>query len=290
VFLRLTVLKPRPVVVGYEATVFSENFFFFGMSWLTQTLSSSVGRKLVMAITGLFLCSFLLVHLLINLQMLRHDGGQSFNWWAHFMGSNPLIRTMEVVLMLGFIFHIYDGLYLANKNRKARGANKYVVNHAAQNSQWAARNMALLGTLLLIFLIVHLGNFWVKSRFGLGGHLNEITVPGVDGPTEDLYSVSVIAFQNPFYVGLYALAQIALGYHLWHGFKSGFQTLGLNHRKYTPAIRSVGYGFAVVVSVLFAIIPVVMHFDKAHQPLQTASPLGAEGGAEASIVTPVQNQ
>ena len=256
------------------------------MSWLAQTLASTVGRKLVMATTGLFLCSFLLIHLLINLQMLRHDGGASFNWWAHFMGSNPVIRIMEVVLMLGFGFHIYDGLYLANKNRKARGTNKYVVNHSEQNSQWAARNMALLGTLLLVFLVVHLGNFWVKSRFGIGGHLNEIRVPGVDGLTEDLYSTSVIAFQNPFYVGLYALAQIALGYHLWHGFRSGFHTLGINHRKYTPAIRTAGYVFSVVVSVLFAVIPVIMHFDSAHQPNQTS----AAGGPEASVVAPIQNR
>jgi succinate dehydrogenase / fumarate reductase, cytochrome b subunit len=242
------------------------NFPLFRMSWLTQTLSSSVGRKLVMAITGLFLCSFLVIHLLINLQMLRHDGGDSFNFWAHFMATNWLIRAMEIVLMLALIFHAYDGLYLALKNRKARGANKYVVNHSEQNSQWASRNMALLGTILLIFLIVHFMNFWVRSRFGILGGLAPIQVKGLPDPAEDLYSVAATAFRIPWYVGLYVVAQIALGYHLWHGFKSGFQTLGLNHRKYTPAIRVTGYGFAVAMAVLFAAIPLIMFFDQASYP------------------------
>lgn len=236
------------------------------MSWLSQTLASSVGRKLVMAVTGLFLCSFLVIHLLINLQMLRHDGGDSFNFWAHFMATNWLIRAMEVVLMLALAFHVYDGLYLANKNRKARGGQKYVVNSAAQNSQWAARNMAVLGTILLIFLLVHFMNFWVRSRFGILGGLEEIRVKGLPDPAEDLYSVAATAFRIPWYVILYVLAQIALGYHLWHGFRSGFQTLGLNHRKYTPTIRVAGYAFAVVVSAAFALIPLVMFFDQGSYP------------------------
>ena len=115
------------------------------MSWLTQTLSSSVGRKLVMAVTGLFLCSFLVIHLLINLQMLRHDDGDSFNFWAHFMATNWLIRAMEVVLMGALAFHVYDGLYLAFKNQRRAARKRYVVITREQNSQWAARNMAVAG-------------------------------------------------------------------------------------------------------------------------------------------------
>ncbi len=239
------------------------------MSWLTQTLASSVGRKLVMAVTGLFLCSFLVIHLLINLQMLRHDGGDSFNFWAHFMASNWLIRAMEFVLMAALAFHVYDGLYLALKNKKARGGQAYVVNKSEQNSSWASKNMAILGTILLIFLIVHFMNFWVRSRFGILGGLAPIQVKGLPEPAEDLYSVAATAFTIPWYVILYVLAQIALGYHLWHGFRSGFQTLGLNHRKYTPAIRMAGYGFAVMVSAAFAIIPLVMFFDQGSYPPHT---------------------
>ncbi|RFP65861.1 succinate dehydrogenase [Hymenobacter lapidiphilus] len=236
------------------------------MSWISKTLTSSIGRKIVMATTGLFLCSFLVVHLLINLQLLRHDGGASFNFWAEFMGTNPVIRFMEIVLMLGFAVHIYQGLALAYHNKKARGAQGYVVNHSEQNSQWSSRNMALLGTLLLIFLIIHLMNFWVRSRFDAFGGLAMVKVPNMDHPVGDLYSVAAASFKIPWYVALYAVAQIALGYHLWHGFRSGFQTLGLKHPKYTPAVYYTGYAFSVVISVLFALVPIVMFFDDQYQP------------------------
>jgi succinate dehydrogenase / fumarate reductase cytochrome b subunit len=236
------------------------------MNWLTNTFSSSIGRKLTMGLTGLFLCSFLLVHLSINLLMLLHDGGDTFNVWAEFMATNPLIRAMEVVLMLALLWHTYQGLSLAIRNRKARGPVAYVVNHAAQNSRWASRNMALLGTLLLLFLGVHLMNFWMRSRFGILGGLADVHIPEVTHPVKDLYSLSAASFKIPWYVTLYVLAQLALAYHLWHGFRSGFQTLGLNHRKYNPIIYGTGNVFAVVVPLLFALIPLVMFFDDRYQP------------------------
>ncbi len=221
-----------------------------------------------MAVTGLFLCSFLVIHLLINLQMLRHDGGVMFNYWAHFMATNWLVRAMEFVLMGALAFHVYDGLYLAVKNRKARGGQKYLVNHSEKNSGWASKNMALLGTILLIFLIVHFMNFWVRARFGLLGGLEEVPNPKLPSESvHDLYSVAATAFRVPWYVVLYVAAQLALGYHLWHGWRSGFQTLGLNHRKYTPAIRTAGYGFAVAVAALFAAIPLVMFFNQDAYPV-----------------------
>lgn len=236
------------------------------MNWFTKTFSSSVGRKLTMGLTGLFLCSFLLVHLSINLLMLRHDGGDTFNVWAEFMATNPLIRAMEVVLMLALLGHTYQGLSLAIRNRRARGPVAYVVNHPEQNSRWASRNMALLGTLLLIFLGVHLMNFWMRSRFGILGGLADVHIPEVAHPVKDLYSLSAASFKIPWYVTLYVLAQLALAYHLWHGFRSGFQTLGLNHRKYNPTIYGTGYAFAVAVPALFALIPLVMFFDSTYQP------------------------
>lgn len=253
------------------------------MSWISKTFSSSIGRKVIMSVTGLFLCSFLLVHLLINLQLLRHDNGASFNFWAEFMGTNPIIRFMEIVLMLGFAVHIYQGLYLAYKNKKARGGQGYVANHSEQNSQWASRNMALLGTLLLVFLIVHLMNFWIRSRFDAMGGLAEVRVPNMDHPVGDLYSVAAASFKIPWYVALYAASQIALGYHLWHGFRSGFQTLGLNHRKYSPAIRNTGYAFAVVVSLLFAVIPVVMFFGDYEPRPATGNTVEESLGAETEV-------
>lgn len=240
------------------------------MSWLTTTFVSSVGRKFVMAATGLFLCTFLLVHLFLNLLMLRPDGGDSFNTWAHFMGTNPLIRAMEVVLMAALVAHIVQSLILAAHNRKARGPHAYVVNHPEQNSPWAARHMVMLGLLLLLFLLVHLANFWLRSRFGAFGGLADVRVQDLTRPVHDLYSVAAASFKVLWYVALYVLAQLALGYHLWHGFRSGFQSLGLNHRKYTPAIWVTGHVFAVVVPVLFAAIPVAMFFDSSYQPLSAA--------------------
>lgn len=236
------------------------------MNWFLKTFSSSIGRKLTMGLTGLFLCSFLLVHLAINLLMLRHDGGDTFNVWAEFMATNPLIRALEVVLMLALFGHAYQGLSLAIRNRKARGAVAYVVNHPEQNSRWASRNMALLGTLLLIFLGVHLMNFWMRSRFGILGGLAEVHIPEVTHPVKDLYSLSAASFKIPWYVTLYVLAQVALAYHLWHGFRSGLQTLGLNHRKYNPATYGTGYVLAVAVPLLFALIPLVIFFDARYQP------------------------
>ncbi|TGE29488.1 succinate dehydrogenase cytochrome b subunit [Hymenobacter metallicola] len=223
------------------------------MSWISKTFSSSIGRKIIMAITGLFLCSFLVVHLIGNLQLFKDDGGQAFNVYSHFMGTNPLIRTVEWVLVLGFGFHIYESIVLTQRNKTARGGN-YVSNHAEQNSPWQSRNMGLLGTIILIFLLVHLYNFFYRARFGeLDPDINN---------NDDLYTLVATSFKQLWYVILYVAAQIALGYHLIHGFRSAFQTLGLNHRKYTPAIKFVGYAFSVIVSAGFAAMPLYFYFFK----------------------------
>ncbi|UOQ74773.1 succinate dehydrogenase cytochrome b subunit [Hymenobacter cellulosilyticus] len=223
------------------------------MSWISKTFSSSIGRKIIMSITGLFLCSFLVVHLIGNLQLFKDDGGQAFNVYSHFMGTNPLIRTVEWVLVLGFGFHIYESIVLTQRNKTARGAN-YVSNHAEQNSPWQSRNMGLLGTIILIFLLVHLYNFFYRARFGeLDPDINN---------NDDLYTLVATSFKQLWYVILYVAAQIALGYHLIHGFRSAFQTLGLNHRKYTPAIKFVGYAFSVIVSAGFAAMPLYFYFFK----------------------------
>lgn len=216
------------------------------MSWINKTLSSSIGRKIIMSITGLFLCSFLVIHLVGNLQLFKHDQGAAFNTYSHFMGTNPIIRTIEWVLVLGFGFHIYEALVLTRRNQTAR-PQKYAVNHSEQNSEWTSRNMGILGSIILIFLIVHLYNFFYRARFGdLDPDINN---------NDDLYTLVVTSFKQWWYVLLYVAAQVSLGYHLWHGFGSAFQTLGLNHRKYTPLIKAVGYGFSVIVAAGFAAMP-----------------------------------
>jgi len=221
------------------------------MSWISKTFSSSIGRKIIMSVTGLFLCSFLVIHLVGNLQLFKHDHGAAFNIYSHFMGTNPIIRTIEWVLVAGFGFHIYESIMLTRRNKAARGSQGYVVDHAEQNSEWTSRNMGLLGTIILIFLIVHLYNFFWRARFGeLDPDINN---------NDDLYTLVVSSFHQWWYVLLYVAAQIALGYHLWHGFRSGFQTLGLNHRKYTPLIKTVGYAFSVIVSAGFAAMPLYFY-------------------------------
>lgn len=208
-----------------------------------------------MSLTGLFLCSFLVIHLAGNLQLLREDGGQAFNIYSRFMSTNFIIRSIEVFLFLGFIFHIYDGLYLAYLNRKARGGQRYAVNRPEENSNWSSRNMALLGTILLVFLVIHLYNFFYVARFG---ELDPVEIEGIE--YKNVYTMVVSAFQLWWYVAIYVLSMVALGFHLIHGFASAFQTLGLNHKKYTPAIKAVGYGFSIIISAGFAMLPLYFFF------------------------------
>ena len=224
------------------------------MSWFTKTFSSSIGRKVVMSITGLFLCSFLVVHLIGNLQLFKDDGGAAFNIYSHFMAHNPIIRTMEIVLLAGFVFHIWDAVALTRRNKAARSIG-YAESHPEANSNWSSRNMGLLGTVILVFLIIHLYNFFWRARFG---EPNMIPIEGTE--YDDLYSVVVQSFQLWWYVLIYVLGMIALAFHLIHGFQSAFQTLGLNHKKYTPAIKAFGYAFSIIVCLGFAAMPLYFFF------------------------------
>lgn len=219
------------------------------MSWVTKTLSSSLGRKLIMAVTGLSLIIFLVVHSGINSLIFFNDGGETFNTAAEFMGTNWLVRTTEVGLMAGFIIHIVDGLMLWNSNRAKRPI-KYAIVKGEANSTWYSRSMGLLGTLLLIFLIIHLRHFWIVSRF-----TDEIT-----SGKETLFGEMREVFQNPIVVIVYVLGCISLSYHLMHGFQSSFQTMGWNHPKYTPFVKSLGKWFSIIVPTVFAAMPISMYF------------------------------
>ena len=219
------------------------------MSWVTKTLSTSIGRKLIMAVTGLSLIIFLCVHCGINSLIFFNDGGETFNTAAEFMGTNWLIRTTEVGLMLGFIIHIVDGLMLWKTNREKRPI-QYAIVKGEANSTWYSRSMGLLGTLLLLFLIMHLRHFWVVSRF-----TDEIT-----GGHQTLFGEMKEVFANPVPVVLYVLGCISLSYHLMHGFQSSFQTMGWNHPKYTPFVKSLGKWFSIIIPFVFALMPISMYF------------------------------
>jgi succinate dehydrogenase / fumarate reductase, cytochrome b subunit len=218
-------------------------------------LSSSIGKKFLMGITGLFLISFLVVHCFINSLIFFNDHGETFNKGAEFMGTNWLIRAMEIVLFLGIILHIVQALILTLENRKARPVQYEVFNGKA-NSTWYSRWMGLLGTLILMFLIIHLKHFWIVSRFT--DHIAHSEAVAMEGQ-ETLFAEMAEVFANPIIVIIYCLSMVSLAYHLLHGFQSAFQTLGLNHKKYTPWIKKAGVAFSILVPATFAAMPVVMH-------------------------------
>lgn len=224
------------------------------MGWLTKFLSSSLGQKFVMAGTGIFLMLFLVVHLIGNLQLLKDDGGEAFNTYAFFMTHNPLIKVISYSLYAFILLHTFQGLSLWRKNRAARGAVRYAVEHS-RPSERSSRNMAWLGIVIFVFLLLHLWQFWLQMKMGV---LPAVDVAAYDHPVQNLYLPVKEAFANVGYVVFYVVCMVVVGFHLWHGFWSSFQTLGLDHRKWTPLIKTVGYVYAIGVPVGFAIIPIVM--------------------------------
>lgn len=179
-----------------------------------------------------------------------NDGGETFKHWAHFMGTNPIIRTLEIGLVAGFLIHIVDGLLLWKQNNDAR-PQKYAYVNANKNSTWYSRSMGILGTLLLLFLIIHCSHFWIPNRanqFATGEELN-------------LFEEMKRVFQNPIIVAIYVGGCVSLFWHLLHGFKSAFQTLGLNHVKYNGLIEKAGFIFSIVIPALFASMPLAFYFQ-----------------------------
>jgi succinate dehydrogenase / fumarate reductase cytochrome b subunit len=218
------------------------------MSNKSGFLSSSIGRKFLMSATGLFLITFLIVHVSINSCIFANDGGLTFNAAAHFMATNPVIRVVEIGLFLGLILHIFQALILTLQNRKARPIAYAQVNGAA-NSSWYSRSMGILGSLLLLFLVVHLAHFWVDTKIAVfSGKADE----------HNTFNEMKMVFKNWDVVVVYLIGVISLLYHLLHGFQSAFQSLGLNHKKYTPFIKKTGIWFSIIVCVLFAAMPITM--------------------------------
>jgi succinate dehydrogenase / fumarate reductase cytochrome b subunit len=224
------------------------------MNWVFKTLTSSLGRKLLMSLTGLFLISFLIVHLIGNLQILSDDNGLAFNSYALFMSTNPLIKTVSYLLYLGILLHMVVAGWLTLSNRSARGGSYKVVN-ASDNSSWASRNMFVLGFLIFAFIFIHLKDFWWKYKFG-GGYDFALDANG----HRDLYLLVIDQFGYTFTLVTYLIGLVALAIHLIHGFESAFQTLGLEHKRYTPAIKFVGVAFSLILSIGFAVLPVYVYF------------------------------
>lgn len=271
-------------------------------------LKSSLAKKYWMALTGLFLCLFLAGHLAGNLQLIFGDALQ-FNQYALFMTTNPAVKILSYVTYISILFHAIDGIILTIQNKKARPIS-YAKENASANSAWASRNMAVLGTLILVFIVTHMVNFWAKMHFDEKMPLQTITVDAGDGQKQefylttdngkffpkdaevlkqsgleirnrtefystqanvkmgdgykDLHKITFEFFQDEQFgliaTILYVISMIVLGFHLNHGFASAFQSLGANNPKYNGIIRGFGKGFSIIVPLLFAIIPIYIHF------------------------------
>lgn len=219
-------------------------------------LRSSIGKKTLMGLTGLFLISFLLVHCFVNCLIFINDGGETFNLGCEFMGTNWIIRAMEIVLFAGIILHIVQALVLTMDNRKARPI-AYHIAGGNVSSHWYSRWMGLLGTLILMFLIIHLKHFWVVSRFT--DELVHTNAEALESGKETMYNEMFEVFGNPVVVLIYVASMISLAYHLLHGFQSAFQTLGINHKKYTPMIKMAGVAFSIIIPAVFAAMPIVIY-------------------------------
>ncbi|HXB28434.1 MAG TPA: succinate dehydrogenase cytochrome b subunit [Puia sp.] len=219
------------------------------MKW-SEFFTSSIGKKFIMSLTGIFLISFLVVHVGINACIWANDGGQMFNLASHFMATTIVIRIVEVGLFVGLLLHIIQGLVVEIQNRSHRRIG-YAVAMGNKGSKWYSRSMGLLGTLLLFFLVMHLSHFWVPSRFT---ELPTIEINGKEVANQ--YAEIIRVFQNPLVVVLYVLGCISLMYHLLHGFQSAFRTLGVPNGKYINLIRGFGFGFSIIVSLAFAMMPV----------------------------------
>ena len=214
--------------------------------------SSKIFQKALAALSGGFLVIFLLGHLAGNLQLFIPGelGQKQFNSYALFMTTNPAVIALSYFTYTSIILHSILTLYLVLRSRSARSV-RYQVSSGSSNSSWASRNMAFLGTMLLIFIIIHLRSFWYEMHFG------DI---GLDKwGNKDLHTVTVSAFQNIFYTGFYILSMLMLAFHLSHGVGSAFQTLGLNTSKYEKSITFFGKGIAVIIPLIFATIPIVLY-------------------------------
>lgn len=277
-------------------------------------LKSSLAKKYWMALTGLFLCLFLIGHLIGNLQLIFADA-KAFNDYAVFMTTNPAVKILSYLTYLSIIFHAVDGIVLTVQNQKARPV-KYVMNKPEKNTIWASRNMAVLGTIILIFIVTHMANFWARMHFdekmplaskevtnmggtqkvaiGTLGSPNPMFPVKEDGTidpavlkqynltqkdvttvidekgeevfkgTKDLHKITVDFFRQPeyglYFTIFYVLCMVILGFHLYHGFGSAFQSMGANNPKYNGFVRKTGYAFAIIVPLLFAAIPVYIYF------------------------------
>lgn len=223
---------------------------------MSNIFKFSVGKKLIMSLAGLFLISFLAIHLGINLLLIFNDSPESFNIAANFMATNPIIKVMEIVLFGGFLIHMIYGAIVSIQNMIARPVGYKVAN----NSQLSffSKYMFHTAVIITIFIILHLFDFYVKAKFL--GAVGEVEYDGQK--YHDMATLVISRFQIWWVDVVYIVALLGLGFHLHHGFQSAFQTIGLNHPVYTPIIKGLGVLYSVAVTLGFIAIPIVVYFFK----------------------------
>lgn len=252
------------------------------MSEFKQTLNSSLGKKLIMALTGLFLCTFLIVHLAGNLQLFQNDQGYAFNVYANFLTHFPPIEVIAYILYACILIHALYAIILTTGNRKARPVT-YAVTTKSPTS-WSSQNMGLLGSILFLFIVIHMGDFWYKYKYTHSVAFKEYRTNVKTGErtvadfhpekpdfehsattegdweivrVKDLHANVAYSFSQWWYVLIYVIAMGALAFHLLHGFQSAFRTFGWVHRKYKPIINFFGvWLFAVIIPLGFALMPI----------------------------------
>ncbi len=218
--------------------------------------TTTLQYKLIMSATGLFLCFFLVIHLLGNLQlMLSSDRAQEqFNWYSNLLSGNILIKIVSWVLYVSLIAHAVYALIITRRNSIANG-NKYYYDKRKAASSWNSRNMGVLGTIILVFLVIHFKDFWYEYMF--------TKLPLDSEGNKDLYTIVIKTYEQLWYVIIYEVSFIALGFHLLHGFFSAARTLGLYHPKYVRAVKIFGWIYTLLITLGFMAIPLYIHFTKA---------------------------
>ena len=219
------------------------------MGWFLKFLNSSIGKKFMMAVTGSFLIIFLIIHLIGNITLFF--GAETFNGYVKTLDViKPLIRVIELVLLAAFILHIFNGFRLWLENKRARGLD-YKVNGSPENSDVFSRTMFLTGSIVFIFLVLHLGTFFWRFN---------VHDPEGLANSHEYFQIVTGFFQIWWYAVLYMIAVLLLGFHLNHGFQSAFQTFGWNHKKYFPFIQKLGTLYALIMAIGFASMPIYFFF------------------------------
>lgn len=221
-----------------------------------STLYSSLTKKYIMSLAGLFLITFLFVHLSVNLLLLFDDSRELFNIAAHFMGTNPIIQTVQWVLFAGFLVHIIFGVILQVQNWLARP--KGYKKKAVSEENYFSKFMIHTGIVIGVFLVIHLADFFVRKMAGTVPEIHHGDLAGM----EDMGILVIDKFKLTGYVVFYVIALLFLGFHLDHAFQSAFQSLGLTHNKYTPVIKWLSHFVAIVLTLGFVTIPVFIYFFK----------------------------